>query len=102
VMVPLTWAGARLGQRLQRGGIAQHGGRAGDRIGPADHRRPWLMHCPACMGCWKRWAVAACPHEPGLHSGDAHELRHRHARPPRHDACTRLRPRHPRDGIDRA
>ena len=57
VMLPLTWAGARLGQRLQRGGW--RGAMAGMLLlsGVLTIVAPWLMHAPAlhaaleALGC---------------------------------------------------
>ncbi|HSR64881.1 MAG TPA: sulfite exporter TauE/SafE family protein, partial [Xanthomonadaceae bacterium] len=50
VMLPLTWAGARLGRRLQRGGwrLAMAGVLVGS--GALTLLAPWLAHAPALQG----------------------------------------------------
>ena len=44
VMVPLTWAGARIGQRLQRGGWRTASGVLVLFAGLATLAGPWLVH----------------------------------------------------------
>ena len=57
VMVPLTWAGARLGQRLQRGGLRNAAGLMVVASGVLTLAAPWLLHMPAlhevldALGC---------------------------------------------------
>jgi len=57
VMWPLTWAGARLGQRLQRGGWRTASGVLVLCAGLATLAGPWLVHMPmvhgalAALGC---------------------------------------------------
>ena len=51
VMLPLTWAGARMGQRLQRGAwriARRRAGAAG--AGLLTLAAPWLMQVPALHG----------------------------------------------------
>ena len=50
VMVPLTWAGARLGQRLQRGGLRNAAGLMVVASGVLTLAAPWLLHVPALHG----------------------------------------------------
>ena len=47
VMLPLTWAGARLGQRLQRGGWRTAAGSLVLVSGVLTLAAPWLLHAPA-------------------------------------------------------
>ena len=66
LMVPLTWSGARLGQRLQRGGWRIAAGAAGAGAGLLTIAAPWLMQqCRRCTACWPRSAAAACRFDPG-------------------------------------
>jgi sulfite exporter TauE/SafE len=57
VMLPLTWAGARMGQRLQRGGWRVAGGSLVLSCGLLTLAVPWLLHVPAlhptlrALGC---------------------------------------------------
>jgi len=57
LMVPLTWTGARLGQRLQRGGLRTLAGSLVIASGVLTLAGPWLMHAPAlhaaldALGC---------------------------------------------------
>jgi sulfite exporter TauE/SafE len=57
VMLPLTWAGARLGQRLQRGGWRMAMGSTVLLSGALTLAAPWLVHAPllhgalAALGC---------------------------------------------------
>ena len=57
VMLPLTWAGARLGQRLQRGGWRMAMGSVVLMAGVLTLTAPWLVHAPmlhgalAALGC---------------------------------------------------
>lgn len=57
VMLPLTWAGARLGQRLQRGGWRTAMGGVVLASGVLTLLAPWLAHAPmlhgvlAALGC---------------------------------------------------
>ena len=57
VMLPLTWAGARLGQRLQRGGWRMAMGSLVLAAGLLTLAGPWLVHAPilhgalAALGC---------------------------------------------------
>jgi sulfite exporter TauE/SafE len=50
VMLPLTWSGARLGQRLQRGGLRAAAGGLLLGAGLLTMAAPWLMHAPALHG----------------------------------------------------
>ncbi|MBP3983486.1 sulfite exporter TauE/SafE family protein [Pseudoxanthomonas helianthi] len=50
VMLPLTWAGARFGQRLQRGGWRTAMGLCVLLAGVLTLTAPWLMHAPALHG----------------------------------------------------
>jgi len=50
VMVPLTWAGARIGQRLQRGGWRTASGVLVLFAGLATLAGPWLVHMPMVHG----------------------------------------------------
>ncbi|MFT3898370.1 MAG: sulfite exporter TauE/SafE family protein [Thermomonas sp.] len=50
VMVPLTWAGARLGQRLQRGPLRTGAGLLVIAAGALTLAAPWLMQVPALHG----------------------------------------------------
>ena len=57
VMLPLTWSGARVGQRLQRGGWRTAFGLLVLASGTLTLAAPWLMHAPtlhgllAALGC---------------------------------------------------
>jgi uncharacterized protein len=57
VMLPLTWSGARLGQRLQRGGLRAAAGLFVLLAGAVTIAAPWLMQVPvlhgvlAALGC---------------------------------------------------
>ncbi|TXI51575.1 MAG: sulfite exporter TauE/SafE family protein [Lysobacter sp.] len=57
VMVPLTWSGARIGQRLQRGGFRAAAGALLLAAGLLTIAAPWLMRAPAlhdalsALGC---------------------------------------------------
>lgn len=50
VMLPLTWSGARLGQRLQRGGLRTAAGVFVLLAGAVTIAAPWLMQVPALHG----------------------------------------------------
>jgi sulfite exporter TauE/SafE len=50
VMLPLTWSGARLGQRLQRGGLRTAAGALVLLAGLLTIAAPWLMQVPALHG----------------------------------------------------
>lgn len=50
VMLPLTWSGARLGQRLQRGGLRATAGVFVLLAGGVTIAAPWLMQVPALHG----------------------------------------------------
>ena len=50
VMLPLTWSGARLGQRLQRGGLRSAAGILVLLAGLITIAAPWLMQVPALHG----------------------------------------------------
>lgn len=50
MMVPLTWAGARFGQRLQRGGWRTASAMLVLFAGLATLAAPWLMHVPMLHG----------------------------------------------------
>lgn len=50
MMVPLTWSGARIGQRLQRGGWRMAAGSLVLVAGLVTLSAPWLMHLPALHG----------------------------------------------------
>ena len=50
VMVPLTWAGARFGQRLQRGPLRTGAGVLVIAAGVLTIAAPWLMQVPAMHG----------------------------------------------------
>ncbi len=50
VMLPLTWSGARLGQRLQRGGLRTAAGILVLLAGIVTIAAPWLMQVPALHG----------------------------------------------------
>lgn len=50
VMLPLTWSGARLGQRLQRGGLRATAGVLVLLAGLLTIAAPWLMQVPALHG----------------------------------------------------
>ena len=50
VMVPLTWAGARVGQRLQRGPLRTGAGLLVIAAGALTIAAPWLMQVPAMHG----------------------------------------------------
>ena len=50
IMLPLTWAGARLGQRLQRGGWMRVAGVLVLLAGLLTLGAPWLMQVPALHG----------------------------------------------------
>jgi sulfite exporter TauE/SafE len=57
LMVPLTWTGARLGQRLQRDGLRRVTGSLVVATGLLTLAGPWLVHAPAmhaalaALGC---------------------------------------------------
>jgi sulfite exporter TauE/SafE len=57
MMLPLTWAGARVGQRLQRGAWRMSTGLLVLAAGLATLAAPWLLHAPAlhdalvALGC---------------------------------------------------
>ncbi|TXH65963.1 MAG: sulfite exporter TauE/SafE family protein [Thermomonas sp.] len=57
LMIPLTWAGARIGTRLQRGGLRTAAGALVIAAGLLTLAGPWLMHVPllhgvlAALGC---------------------------------------------------
>jgi sulfite exporter TauE/SafE len=50
VMLPLTWSGARIGQRLQRGGWRTAAGALVLSAGLLTLAAPWLMRAPALSG----------------------------------------------------
>ena len=50
IMLPLTWSGARLGQRLQRGGVRIAAGALVLGAGLLTLAAPWLMQVPAMHG----------------------------------------------------
>ena len=50
IMLPLTWSGARLGQRLQRGGLRIAAGALVLSAGLVTLSAPWLMQVPALHG----------------------------------------------------
>lgn len=50
VMVPLTWAGARVGRRLQQGGLRTAAGTLVVAAGLLTLAGPWLMQVPALHG----------------------------------------------------
>ena len=50
IMLPLTWSGARLGQRLQRGGVRIAAGALVLFAGLVTLAAPWLMQVPALHG----------------------------------------------------
>ncbi|MFZ2752547.1 MAG: sulfite exporter TauE/SafE family protein, partial [Lysobacteraceae bacterium] len=50
IMLPLTWSGARLGQRLQRGGVRIAAGALVLSAGLVTLAAPWLMQVPALHG----------------------------------------------------
>ena len=50
VMLPLTWSGARLGQRMQRGGLRNAAGVLILLAGLVTIAAPWLMQVPALHG----------------------------------------------------
>jgi hypothetical protein len=50
-MLPLTWAGARLGQRLQRSGWRAAAGSLVLASGLLTLAAPWMLHAPA-MHAW--------------------------------------------------
>jgi sulfite exporter TauE/SafE len=50
LMLPLTWSGARLGQRLQRGGWRQAAGALVLAAGVLTIASPWLLQVPALHG----------------------------------------------------
>lgn len=62
VMVSLTWAGARIGQRLQRGAFRQASGLLVVGSGLLTLAAPWLMQIPAMHGIL---AVLGCRSLPG-------------------------------------
>ena len=49
-MLPLTWTGARLGQRLQRGPARTAAGLLVLSAGAVTLAAPWLMQVPALHG----------------------------------------------------
>jgi hypothetical protein len=49
-MVSLTWAGARIGQRLQRGGLRTVAGALVIGAGLLTLAGPWLMQVPVLHG----------------------------------------------------
>ena len=57
MMIPLTWAGARIGQRLQRGGLRSIAGTLVIAAGLLTLAGPWLLHAPVlhrvleALGC---------------------------------------------------
>ena len=57
MMIPLTWAGARIGQRLQRGGLRSIAGTLVITAGLLTLAGPWLLHAPVlhrvleALGC---------------------------------------------------
>lgn len=50
MMLPLTWAGARIGQRLQRGGLRTTAGVLVIAAGALTLAGPWLLHAPLLHG----------------------------------------------------
>lgn len=63
VMLPLTWAGARLGQRLQRGGLRTAAGMLILLAGVLTILSPWLMQVPGLHGLLA--ALGCLPPQPG-------------------------------------
>lgn len=63
VMLPLTWAGARIGQRLQRGGFRTAAGLLVLSAGVLTLLSPWLMQVPGLHGLLV--ALGCLPPQPG-------------------------------------
>jgi sulfite exporter TauE/SafE len=61
VMVPLTWAGARLGQRLQRGPWRTGAGLLVIASGLLTIAAPWLMQLPAVHGLLEALGCRSLP-----------------------------------------
>ena len=60
-MVPLTWAGARFGQRLQRGALRTGAGLLVIASGLLTIAAPWLMHMPALHGLLQALGCRSLP-----------------------------------------
>lgn len=61
MMVPLTWAGARLGQRLQTGGVRTAAGLLVLGSGVLTIAAPWLMQVPALHGVLEALGCRSLP-----------------------------------------
>ena len=61
VMLPLTWAGARLGQRLQRGGWRTAMGAVVLASGVLTLAAPWLAHAPVLHGALEALGCRSLP-----------------------------------------
>lgn len=61
VMVPLTWAGARVGQRLQRGAFRNAAGLLVIASGLLTLAAPWLMRLPAVHGALEALGCRSLP-----------------------------------------
>lgn len=61
VMVPLTWAGARFGQRLQRGALRTGAGLLVIASGLLTIAAPWLMQMPALHGLLQALGCRSLP-----------------------------------------
>ncbi|WP_159016626.1 sulfite exporter TauE/SafE family protein [Cognatiluteimonas profundi] len=62
VMLPLTWSGARIGQRLQRGGWRMAAGSLVLFAGLVTLSAPWLMQMPALHGPLAALGCRPAPH----------------------------------------
>ena len=61
IMLPLTWSGARFGQRLQRGGMRTAAGLLVLVAGLVTLTAPWLMQVPALHGVLSALGCRALP-----------------------------------------
>ena len=61
IMLPLTWSGARIGQRLQRGGVRIAAGLLVLVAGLVTLAAPWLMQVPALHGVLSALGCRALP-----------------------------------------
>ena len=61
LMIPLTWAGARIGQRLQRGSLRTVAGALVILAGLLTIAGPWLMHVPALHGVLEALGCRSLP-----------------------------------------
>jgi sulfite exporter TauE/SafE len=61
VMLPLTWAGTRIGQRLQRGGLRTGAGLLVLGAGLLTLAAPWLMQVPALHAMLSALGCSALP-----------------------------------------